>query len=88
MDSILHLSRDQFSGALLLALVGIVCLLYLVLNAVNTFYRLRHFPGPPLAAWTELWLFKAAVGGNFHLTAAKLLQTYGQAQIPALCKRA
>lgn len=72
-----QLLQGQVSGALILSLVGTISFFYLIFKALGSFQRLQHIPGPRLAAWTELWLFQAALGGNFHLTAASLLRKHG-----------
>ena len=40
--------------------------------------KLRHFSGPRVAAWSELWLFNAARQGDFHLVAEGLFCEYGK----------
>jgi hypothetical protein len=45
---------------------------------VRTWLRLRHFPGPPLAAWSKLWLLRKTSGGRFHLDTAEACEKYGK----------
>lgn len=39
-------------GILLIAVLG-----YISVSSIISYRKLRQFPGPPLAAWTQLWLF-------------------------------
>ncbi|KAI1149355.1 cytochrome P450 [Nemania diffusa] len=41
------------------------------------FHRLRHFPGPPLAAITKFWHVQKCLGGKNHLLLGKLFEQYG-----------
>jgi hypothetical protein len=76
--SFMHLFHfDRVSATLVLALVGAFSFAYLIFNAVRSYQRLKHIPGPRLAAWTELWLFKAALCGNFQLNTEQLFRRYG-----------
>jgi hypothetical protein len=54
-----------------------VFFLWRTVRTVRQYRRLRHFRGPWWAAWTEVWLFKAAIRGDFHLVAEELFQKYG-----------
>lgn len=40
--------------------------LYYVASTVVSWYRLRHFRGPPLASLSYLWLFKTNASGKAH----------------------
>jgi hypothetical protein len=41
------------------------------------FHRLRHFPGPPLAAITKLWHVQKCLGSKNHLLLGELFDQYG-----------
>ncbi|KAI0534869.1 cytochrome P450 [Xylaria digitata] len=41
------------------------------------FHRLRHFPGPPLAAITKLWHVQKGLDGKNHLLIEDLFKRYG-----------
>lgn len=54
----------------LAALYGIV--------AVFTWFPLRHFTGPRLASFSELWLGKTIYNGNMGKTLVKVNNKYGR----------
>lgn len=56
-------------------LIGFV--LYYVATSVASYRKLRHIPGPRLAAWSQLWLFNVTAGGDLYSTAEKVLRRYG-----------
>ena len=52
--------------------------LYYISTAVNSWWRLRHFRGPFLASFSNLWLFRTALSGKayrIHLTLREHLGT-------------
>jgi hypothetical protein len=51
--------------------------LYLVLNSIFTFWRLRHFRGPLLGKFSELWVFQRTIAGNLHEKSLSILKIYG-----------
>lgn len=54
---------------------------YLVLASVLQYWRLRHIPGPPIAAWTNLWLMQRLNGKEkFYDIRKRLHQKYGPVQ--------
>ena len=53
------------TGQSIAYLAGAAALYYVVSTAVS-WYRLRRFPGPPLAALSYLWLFKTNASGKAH----------------------
>lgn len=60
---------------LLLALaLGIV---YSIANTIITYRKLRHIPGPRLAAFSQLWLFNITAKGDVYLSAEHVLRKYG-----------
>jgi hypothetical protein len=44
----------------------------------QTYFRLRHIPGPPLAAISEFWLLRKTLGGRLHLDTAQACRKYGR----------
>lgn len=50
---------------------------YHALEAYKTYSKLSHFKGPPLAAWTSLWLAKQAVSANMPTAQKEALRQYG-----------
>ncbi|KAK4120216.1 cytochrome P450 [Parathielavia appendiculata] len=57
-----------------LALAGLV--VYLVYK-VRTYYRLRHFKGPPGSGWFELWHSSAVLGDELHVQYKDVCDKYG-----------
>jgi hypothetical protein len=54
---------------------------YLVISSVVQYWQLRKIPGPPLAAWTNLWLmWHMNHRENFHNIRKRLHQKYGPVQ--------
>lgn len=46
-------------------------------SQLSSLQRLRHIPGPPLAAWTNLWMVYSQLTGRIHLTLHDLVQKHG-----------
>ncbi|KAJ4390902.1 hypothetical protein N0V93_004501 [Gnomoniopsis smithogilvyi] len=66
---------QNFSGAyILIALAAYV--VYCLLNTLTTWYRLRKFPGPPLASLSSFWLARTALTGRAPFIHAELLQKH------------
>ncbi|KAF9877443.1 hypothetical protein CkaCkLH20_05143 [Colletotrichum karsti] len=59
--------------------VGIVPILSVALwwIAVSLTSPLRKFPGPALAAWTNLWRLQVVRAGNYHVKIKELHEKYG-----------
>jgi hypothetical protein len=54
---------------------------YIVFSSVLQYWRLRHIPGPPLAAWTDFWLMRQLNGTEkFYDVRKRLHQRYGLVQ--------
>lgn len=51
--------------------------LYVVCERVGSWYRLRHFKGPPLAAFSRVWLARSSTGGRLHLDLKEVNEKYG-----------
>lgn len=63
---------------MLLAIPFLLFCLYLVVASVHSYWRLRHFKGPKLAAWTDLWYVKLSQSGKAHLLLGELVDKYGE----------
>ncbi|KAF2023734.1 cytochrome P450 [Setomelanomma holmii] len=51
------------------------------IGSLVQYWRLRHIPGPPLAAWTNLWLMQHMHHKEtFHMVKRRLHQRYGPIQ--------
>ena len=57
--------------------LGVIFLSYLVASTVASYWTLRHFPGPWLAGFSNLWYIKAATSGESHLYLANVCNKYG-----------
>lgn len=57
-------------------LVLFTAAIYIVVAFVSWF-PLRHFPGPRLASFSELWLAKTVYKGNMGETFVKVNKRYG-----------
>lgn len=58
-----------------------VWLMWYVVSTVVAYRRLRHIPGPPLAAVTSLWWITAAVSEKGHLALADVCTRYGMGHV-------
>lgn len=52
-------------------------LAYFIVTSILSYRKLRHIPGPWLAAVSQLWLFNATSRGDLYLAAEKVLRKYG-----------
>jgi hypothetical protein len=59
-------------GVILASIVGV----YLV-QTFRSWYRLRHFKGPFIAALSRIWLVRTISGGRMHLDFQEVNQKYG-----------
>lgn len=50
---------------------------YLIVSSIVAYRKLRHIPGPPLAAFSQLWLFNVTASGDVYLSAEQVLRKYG-----------
>lgn len=78
IDSLLSLSLANASALLLLV--------YLAWTA-QSYWRLRHFPGPWPARFTRLWYAKLILSGSMNTDTAVLFEKYGKS-ITAQCLEA
>lgn len=60
-----------------LLLVGAI-LIILLCRGLRSYFRLRAFRGPFLAATSKLWILKAVYSKNLHLELKKVCDKYGQ----------
>jgi hypothetical protein len=61
--------------------VGILsCTLLLleVVHGIRSYARLSSFPGPPVAAWSKLWMLKCLFKKNLHLELKAVCEKYGK----------
>ena len=61
----------------LLVIAGFSLALLMMTNAIRSYYRLSHIPGPPLAAFSRLWLLSGLLGTRNHLNIHEANQKYG-----------
>ncbi|EPE02891.1 benzoate 4-monooxygenase cytochrome p450 [Ophiostoma piceae UAMH 11346] len=63
---------------LTLAVAGSILLAtYFVITYIRAYRHLSHIPGPPLAAWTDLWLVRGQLSGQLNFTLLNVNETYG-----------
>jgi hypothetical protein len=65
----------------ILPLAFVTFVIYHGVKAYSTYRKLAHFKGPPLAAWTNLWLAKQAIMANIPTAQKEALRIYGSSQI-------
>ena len=59
------------------ALLIFLYLTYFVVSTVRSYRRLRHIKGPPLAAWTNLPLWRELTSTTTHLWLSEVSSKYG-----------
>jgi hypothetical protein len=64
-------------GNLTLAVLSVLLGSYVVWS-VQSYRRLKHIPGPPIAAWTSWWWFFKATSAQGHLALADVNTRYGK----------
>ncbi|EDN09223.1 predicted protein [Histoplasma mississippiense (nom. inval.)] len=62
---------------LLLLLVSSLAVAYLVVRRLQTWYRLRHIPGPRWCGWTDIWILWRAWTGSLYEDLGDLCQQHG-----------
>ena len=76
----IHLN-DRAYGSNINALSSIICYLISLFSSIAVyriyFHRLRHFPGPKLAAASKLWHVWQCRDSRNHLVLESLYQKYG-----------
>lgn len=61
-------------AALGIALFG--CL-YFITSSIRSYRKLQHIRGPPLAAFSQLWLFNVTSKGDLYLDMQRVINKYG-----------
>uniref|UniRef100_A0A0D2YEY0 Pisatin demethylase n=1 Tax=Fusarium oxysporum (strain Fo5176) TaxID=660025 RepID=A0A0D2YEY0_FUSOF len=61
----------------LAAVAGIIILICYVVSTIRQWARLRHFRGPAIAGFTQLWLISKVGGGRTHLDLWEACKKYG-----------
>lgn len=61
----------------MLLAVGLISVLLTIVNAIRSYRRLSHIPGPPLATISSLWLLKGLLGTRNHLNLYEANLKYG-----------
>ena len=63
-------------------IVGVVSLIaYFVALRFIKWHKLRHIPGPSLAAWSRLWLLRHVISGKLCKRVEEACERYGKQQI-------
>ena len=62
---------------MLLASFGAAILGYIVLGSLWNYSKLRQFKGPPIAGFTEFWLFWQSWKANLNVAESEAIQEYG-----------
>ena len=55
--------------------------IYLIYTSVRSYWRLRHFKGPKLAAWTDWQYVWWSQTGHAHLIWSELIDQYGMSSL-------
>ncbi|KAK3376132.1 cytochrome P450 family protein [Lasiosphaeria ovina] len=50
---------------------------WVIVSRVRTWYRLCHIPGPPIAAWSILWIFRHQISGRMCIRMKAICEQYG-----------
>ena len=75
------LNKELTHDVALILLLAVLAGVYLISTSVLQYLRLRHIPGPPLAAWTNFWLMRQLYGTEkFDDVKKRLHQKYGPVQ--------
>lgn len=57
--------------------VATLAIAFWLLQSLRSYLRLRQFPGPPVAAWSKLWMMRSTLHGRMHLDVAEACKQYG-----------
>lgn len=60
------------------ALIGVVIIVGYVVSTIRQWARLRHFKGPAIASFSQLWLISRVGGGRTHLDLWEACKKYGE----------
>lgn len=66
---------------LILASFGAAFVAYIILGSLYNYSRLRQFKGPPLAGFTEWWLFWQSWNARLNVAEYEAIQKYGKDRI-------
>lgn len=78
------LMPSGFIGTVVVYLTNLTILLVLGLlgyysaSTYTTYRRLRHIPGPRVAAFSKWWMLRNTLGGSMHLALKEACETYGK----------
>jgi hypothetical protein len=74
-------NAEMSHSVVLASILALLAGAYFILSSILQYWRLRHIPGPPLAAWTNLWLMRHMNGTEkFYDVRKRLHQKYGSVQ--------
>jgi len=77
----IFLNKELTHDVALISLLAVLAGVYFISTTVPQYLRLRHIPGPPLAAWTNFWLMRQLNGTEkFYDVKKRLHQKYGPVQ--------
>lgn len=65
-----------------LLVVPVLLSIYVLYSFVASYWRLRHFKGPKLAAWTDFYFVWLSSTGRQHLILGELVDKHGSAHDP------
>ena len=60
-----------------LVVLTALSLAYIAISTFTSYWKLRQFSGPRLAAFSQLWLFNVTANGDLYLAIEKLKRKYG-----------
>jgi hypothetical protein len=61
----------------LVVFLSLLCVGVFIAQCIGAWYRLRHFKGPFLASFSNVWLMRAVTSGRMHLDYWEANQKYG-----------
>jgi hypothetical protein len=53
-------------------------LIWYIVNIVRSYLRLRHFTGPTIAGFSNLWVFSSTLRGELNERTAEILKGNGE----------
>lgn len=69
--------RDSSRMATLISSLGLAVVVYVFAISCTKYRKLQQFDGPPLAAFSELWLFWQSWTGRLNIAEYEAIQEYG-----------
>lgn len=76
------ISLNSMTWDVFLASVFLFLLAVYIATVAISYWRLRHFPGPWLARFTNLWYAKIVLGGSLNTDTVALFEKYGKSFSP------